>query len=208
MLAELAERLGGAAAPSSGAALSSELFAEVSFYSDLTLERLAGHGLRWQELPAGREFADGDRPRRGAEAAARAERRTRQAPARELPLDLGLARGVRSAGTVFPGAAPARRARPARRRQARAAPRRGRLRQRRRAERARAGLPARRCPARNRVPRAQPGGGRRQRAERPARQHPHGRQRRSRGRGAACSRRGGRGGRGAQRGERSEPSAI
>ena len=57
VLAELAERLGGGAAPSSGAALSSELFAEVSFYGDLTLERLAGHGLRWQELPAGREFA-------------------------------------------------------------------------------------------------------------------------------------------------------
>jgi NADH-quinone oxidoreductase subunit G len=59
VLAELAQQLGGRAAPPSGAALSAELFSEVGFYGELTLEALAGHGLRWQEQPAGREFAAG-----------------------------------------------------------------------------------------------------------------------------------------------------
>ena len=55
VLAEVAARLGGAGAiaPSTASSLSAELFREVSFYSDLTLEALAGRGVRWQETGAG-----------------------------------------------------------------------------------------------------------------------------------------------------------
>jgi NADH-quinone oxidoreductase subunit G len=49
VLSELAGRLGGAAGPRTGAAASTELFATVGFYNGLTLEMLAGRGLRWPE---------------------------------------------------------------------------------------------------------------------------------------------------------------
>jgi NADH-quinone oxidoreductase subunit G len=62
VLAELGERLGGATAPMSATTLSAELFAEVDFYRDLTLERLAGHGMRWQELEAAKGYAPPDVP--------------------------------------------------------------------------------------------------------------------------------------------------
>jgi NADH-quinone oxidoreductase subunit G len=49
VLAELAIRLGGRIAPATTAELSSELFEAVSFYTGLTLEELAGRGVRWPE---------------------------------------------------------------------------------------------------------------------------------------------------------------
>jgi NADH-quinone oxidoreductase subunit G len=49
VLSELASRLGGAEGPRTGAAASTELFASVGFYNGLTLEALAGRGLRWPE---------------------------------------------------------------------------------------------------------------------------------------------------------------
>ena len=52
VLAEVAARLGGAIAPPIAGALSEELFAEVSFYNGLTLEELAGRGVRWPERSA------------------------------------------------------------------------------------------------------------------------------------------------------------
>jgi NADH-quinone oxidoreductase subunit G len=49
ILAELAARLGGPAAPPSGAAASAALFDAVPFYRGLELAELAGRGARWQE---------------------------------------------------------------------------------------------------------------------------------------------------------------
>jgi len=62
VLSELAEALGATIAPASASALSAELFAEVPFYNGLTLEALAGHGLRWPELAVPEERSS-ERPR-------------------------------------------------------------------------------------------------------------------------------------------------
>jgi NADH-quinone oxidoreductase subunit G len=51
VLGELASRLGGVAGTQSAAAISAELFASVEFYNGLTLEALAGRGVRWQTRP-------------------------------------------------------------------------------------------------------------------------------------------------------------
>ena len=51
VLLELASSIGGDIGPGSAAALSADLFASVGIYGELTLERLAGHGIRWPEQP-------------------------------------------------------------------------------------------------------------------------------------------------------------
>ncbi|MGD0197266.1 MAG: NADH-quinone oxidoreductase subunit NuoG [Solirubrobacteraceae bacterium] len=62
VLADLAERLGTAIAPPTARALSEELFAEVAFYDGLTLEALAGRGVRWQELAGADALRSEHRP--------------------------------------------------------------------------------------------------------------------------------------------------
>jgi NADH-quinone oxidoreductase subunit G len=49
VLLELGRALGGEIGPDTAAALSADLFATVGMYDGLTLERLAGHGIRWPE---------------------------------------------------------------------------------------------------------------------------------------------------------------
>ncbi len=58
VLAEITERLGGAPTPPTARALSEALFADVSFYGGLTLDGLAGRGLRWPELPVSSTLSD------------------------------------------------------------------------------------------------------------------------------------------------------
>jgi NADH-quinone oxidoreductase subunit G len=52
VLRELGRMLGGQIGPDTAAGLSEELFSTVDIYGGLTLERLAGHGIRWQESAA------------------------------------------------------------------------------------------------------------------------------------------------------------
>jgi NADH-quinone oxidoreductase subunit G len=58
VLRELGRMLGGQIGPDNAAALSAELFATVDMYGGLTLEKLAGHGIRWQEQAAGASFGE------------------------------------------------------------------------------------------------------------------------------------------------------
>ena len=107
VLAELSRRLGNDLGVSTGASASAALFEAVPFYAGLTLEELAGHGVRWPERRAGR-----DARRRSARAGAAAPRplASEQAPAaRLLPLDLGGTRGRGLPGAPLPRPAPARR---------------------------------------------------------------------------------------------------
>jgi NADH-quinone oxidoreductase subunit G len=85
VLATLAERLGTAIAPPTARALSEELFDEVSFYNGLTLEELAGRGVRWPEGQAGA----------AAEGEAQTPKRKLRKPLRASPGKLLLA-GYRS----------------------------------------------------------------------------------------------------------------
>src|SRR5207245_2302401 len=61
VIAELAGRVGLELQVASGAAASQRLFAAVPFYAGLTLEQIAGRGVRWPERDAASAFpvADG-----------------------------------------------------------------------------------------------------------------------------------------------------
>jgi NADH-quinone oxidoreductase subunit G len=61
VLRELGRMLGGQIGPDTAAALSAELFAAVDLYRGLTLENLAGHGIRWQEQAVEASFGDAAR---------------------------------------------------------------------------------------------------------------------------------------------------
>ena len=75
VLRELGRMLGGQIGPDTAAALSAELFATVDIYAGLTLERLAGHGIRWQEQAA--VASSGEAARVGAAKLRRAPRQQR-----------------------------------------------------------------------------------------------------------------------------------
>jgi NADH-quinone oxidoreductase subunit G len=72
VLRELGRMLGGQIGPDTAAALSAELFATVDIYGGLTLEALAGHGIRWQEQAAA--ASSGEAVRIGAAKLRRAPR--------------------------------------------------------------------------------------------------------------------------------------
>jgi NADH-quinone oxidoreductase subunit G len=61
VLSELASQLGGGAAAASAADVSTELFARVGPYSGLTLEELAGQGVRWPTRAAAEAAEKADR---------------------------------------------------------------------------------------------------------------------------------------------------
>jgi NADH-quinone oxidoreductase subunit G len=73
VLRELGRMLGGQIGPDTAAALSAELFATVEQYAGLTLEALAGHGIRWPEQAAAASYTEAARV--GAAKLRRAPRR-------------------------------------------------------------------------------------------------------------------------------------
>jgi NADH-quinone oxidoreductase subunit G len=60
VLGELAERLDSPTGVLSGAMASAQLFEAVPFYAGLTLEEIAGRGVRWQERDAVSSFPEGE----------------------------------------------------------------------------------------------------------------------------------------------------
>ena len=121
ILAELAARLGARHRRRAAARWpSAALFEAVPIYGGLTLEELAGRGVRWPERARAATRAARDAPRRQPPRGAAP--RGDGGCGGHLPLDLGRPRGRGLAGARVPAPAPARRALARRRRRARRSP--------------------------------------------------------------------------------------
>ena len=110
VLADLAARVGFDLGVRTGPMATAQLAAAVPFYGGLTLEELAGHGVRWQERDAAALWPaislEGEPAPFQAAASSSAARR-RRAAARHLPLGVGGAGGARLAGARVPAPPPA-----------------------------------------------------------------------------------------------------